>query len=619
MTPTDPPLTPLTRRERLIALLCCAGLSVVLTWPMVLQPNSQLLGHPSADGMKHLWTLWWMRASLWSEGHLPFNTALINYPMGMQLYPIEPLNGLLAVALPFIPEVALSNLLVLLNLTLTGLCGAWFGRELSGSRLGGLAAGLLLQGSAVMAFFVHVGVGELSHLWWLPLGLGVLLRARRSLRWPWFLALAGCLAGAVLSCFYLGFFLGLAVALWALCTLWAGTQTPRLLLSYALAAGLSISVVWPVTQSFATSYRSGDRPDVGLRSYLLEEHGQPVTDPTSARLELSHVLRPGLPSPQREIEAYGGGRYLGLATLLLALVGLLRRPRQAWPWLVVGAVGLVLALGSFWTVDGQAVSPNGARLRLPAFYLNRLLGYVAEPLNFPVRFLAMTATALSGLAALAIGQRDGRRWLLALGLLVPIGVVEMQWGDRVPWPWSRFTPRDATGLEVLRAQPQLAVVDLALLVRADHENRWNALSTQIAHGKPTQAIPIERIELFARDGYWFCRGLGLIRDLQPLYENKPGHSLSGDYRHDLAVLRDAGFGWILVSYRYGAERMPEGISQALTQLLGPPVATGAGMGAWAIPAVDVAPPEIEAWRVAHMQKVRELIDSERPQMGPPQF
>ena len=68
-------------------------LAVLLTWPMIKYPSFAALGSKNADGMKHLWTLWWMRASIWDYGDFPFTTDLINYPVGMDLYPIEPLNG----------------------------------------------------------------------------------------------------------------------------------------------------------------------------------------------------------------------------------------------------------------------------------------------------------------------------------------------------------------------------------------------------------------------------------------------------------------------------------------------------------------------------------------------
>lgn len=567
--------------------------------------------------MKHLWTLWWMQASVWQEGKLPFATHLINYPIGMDLYPIEPLNGLIGLFFPFLDVIPLSNLLVFINMTLTGIAGIWFGRELSGSRWGGLVAGTLLQGSSVMAFFVHVGVGELTHLWWLPLGLGILIRARTTGHWGWFLALSATLVGAMLSCFYLGFFLSMAVALYALATLWNGRSTPRLLALYALSATLAVGTVYPVTQWFAASYKSGDVPEVGLRSYILEEHGQPITDPPSARLEPPQLLSPFRTPASVEQAAYGGGRYIGFLTVLLALAGLVRNPRKAAPFVGIALFGILFAFGSYLTVEGQPVTASGARLRMPHIWLNRLLGYIAEPLNFPVRFLAMTAVALSGMGALAVRRdRPSMKQLVVVPLAL-LAVVEVSQAQMLTRPWASFAPRDASVLEPLAAMGDGAVIDLALVVRADHENRWNGLSTQIAHGKRTQAVPIERIEYFARDGYWYVRSLPLFRDLQPLYENKPA-SLDDDYRRDLAIVRDAGFKWVVVAYRSGAEYLPKGLVQEMNRVFGQPVVTGRGLAAWPIPDVEVDEQELDAWRVEHLKKVKALTVSNGASSGPPQ-
>ena len=588
--------------DGVLSVVWSALIAAILTWPVVLRPAEAALGHVRADGMKHLWTLWWMQASVWQEGAFPFTTQLINFPVGMELYPIEPLNGLVAVLLPFLDVVTLSNLLVIINMTLTGVAGMWFGRELTGSRWGGLVAGTLIEGSSVMAFFVHVGVGELNHLWWIPLGLGVLLRARRTMAWPWFFALAGCLVGAMLSCFYLGFFLAMAVALIALVTLYAGSHTPRLLGRYALAAGLSIGIVVPVLKSFSGSYKSGSVPDVGLKSYLLEEHGQPITDPPSARLEPAHLLQPFRKASRVQEQAYGGGRYLGFTLVLLALAGLIRNPRKALPLLLVVVFGMVFACGSYLTSGGDLVTYNGARLRMPHVWLNRLLGYLAEPLNFPVRFLAMSIVGLAGMAALSIRRdRPILRQLVVVPLAV-LAVVEINSAQLLDWPWARFAPRDASVLEPLADMGEGAVIDLGLAVRADHEIRWNGLSTQIVHGKRTQAVPIERIEMFARDGYWYVKALQFVKDLHPLYENKKG-ALDGDYTRDFAIAHDAGFRWVLVSYRSGAEFLPQRLTKELTRVCGEPVIESRGIVVWALPEVEADPVQVAEWQAEHLKSV----------------
>ena len=575
---------------------------------MVLSPNTAALGSQHADGMKHLWTLWWMRTSIWDYGDFPFHTDIVNYPIGMDLYPIEPLNGLFALLFPFLPLIMLANLLVLVNLTLTGAIGAWFGRLLSQSRVGGVVAGTLLQGSSVMAFFVHVGVGELHHLWWLPLGLGMQIKARETMEWKWFLALSFSLVGAMLSCFYLGFFLSLSVLGWAILTGWAGWETPRLVGKYLIAAALAILIVIPVTRSFSSSYKTGNVPDVSLMDYVTQNHGQPVTDPPAARLELAQLVTPRRPAESREIQAYGGGRYIGFLSLGFALVGLIRSPKKAYPWILIAGVGILFAFGTYWTVGGAEVkNAAGIRLVMPLFWLNRVLGYLAEPLNFPTRFLAMTAIAISAMGSLALKEKK----FLPLVLLA---VVEISWGAMTGYPWQRLAPREASVLSALNSVEEGAVIDLSLAARSDMENRFNALGTQIVHGRKMHAVPVERVEFFAREGQIFVQATKLFQDLKPFYENRGGQ-LASDYRNDLAILQEAGFKWIVVSYRNGSERMPQGIITALTEICGPAVGIQAGVGAWRLPEVQYTEEELKVWKSQH-ELMQQALSLKLPGMGP---
>lgn len=569
--------------------------AVVWSWPALGRLRSEALGHENADGMKHLWTLWWMRASVWREGHLPFSTRLINFPDGMDLFPIEPLHGIPAVLLPFLGVVTLSNLLAIANLTLVGLCGAWFGRQVSGTLSGGLAAGMILQASPIMAFFLHVGVGELWHFWWLPLGLGALVRARASQELRDFALLGACLVGATLSCFYHGFFLALATLSWALATLLARTRAPLLLPRYALTAALSLAVVAPVMLAFRTSYEMGSVPAVGFSTWVFEDFGQVIVDAPSARLDPSELFAFGAAPTSRETAAYSGGRYLGFGLCALALVGLLRRPREGLPWLVVALVGLLLAPGSELILNGQpATWADGSPVRLPMLWLNRALAYGAEPLNFPVRFLAITTVALAALASLAL---RGWGWLLALPVIVELNV-----GQMLDWPRDTTRVQDFQVLAPLAEQPGGAIVDLALQLRPDNENRSSALAAQIVHGQAIQAVPIERVEFFARDGLHFVGALPVMADLQPVYEGLTT-SLPGDYRPDWAILRAAGFDRVLLNYRGGREAIPEPVVAAISGLLGPPTLRGGATVLWTIPEVEAGEEELARWQEVHARRV----------------
>jgi hypothetical protein len=167
----------------------------------------------------------------------------------------------------------------------------------------------------------------------------------------------------------------------------------------------------------------------------------------------------------------------------------------------------------------------------------------------------------------------------------------------------------------MQALPDRAVIDLALAVRSDQENRYSALGTQIRHGKKLNAIPLERIEFFARDGVHFVKATQLVQDLGPLYNNTGG-SLSGTYRADIAVLRDAGFSWILVAYRNGSEHLPSQLVLEMNRVLGDAIIQDTGLGVWELPAVDHSPEELSTWKAQHDATVLQTSRLD-PGMGRP--
>lgn len=601
-----------------VAILWFATVTVIATWPTIIQPGTAALGSPKADGMKHLWTLWWMRASVWREGSFPFETKLVNFPEGMDLYPIEPLNGLIAIAFPFIDIVLLSNLLVMLNLFATGMVGCWFGRLLTdGNRLAGLAAGTVLLTGSVTAFFVTVGVGELTHLWWLPLGLGLLIKAMASKdykRWAW---VSLSMVGAVLSCFYLGFFLGCAVGVICAWKLIVTDDRFDQFKRMAFSAALLLVIVLPIGRVFAMSYAAPQFDRDPPLVHIFSEKGQQVTDSLGSRLDPSQLFAYGRVATTEHEQGYGGGRYLGFAVTLLALIGVVRRPREALPWLLVAAMALCLSLGSYLTLGGTEVklAESGGRVRLPMLWLNRILELIAEPVNFPVRFLALVVMAQAALVALAV-ERSWGKWL---AILVPIGALEISAGQLIRWPWPVLQIPQTWALERLADHPGRAVLDIGLTLQADAANRALALAGQMSHQHPTNTVPLERIEFFARDGYTLARSMHIVDDINGLYYHEDPKGMADDYREDLTMLKEQGFDILLISTKDGRRNIPERAFEALNKLCGMPIADGPGGVAWEIKPVQPTPTprELEVWRQNLQIRVKDWERKLKPmQPGP---
>ncbi len=552
--------------HRVVLLLQSLALALLACWPVLLHPGTAAVGSPESDTIKHLWTLWWMRAQLAAGGGI--HTTLVNFPDGMNLFPIEPLNGLVAFFLPREP-VLVSNVLAVLHLTLAGVCAGWLGRLTAGTERGALACAALFEGSSFVAFTLHVGVGELREAWWLPLGLGCLVRAHQLRTARWFLTLALVLAGAALSCFYHGLFLAVAVSVWALVTL---RPSRKLLGGYVVAASLSLAVVLPVVSAFSSSFGSGPaRPVLGARGEVLLDY----------RVEAAHLddlvrwRSPDAEAEARQERAYGGGRYLGLLVLLLAGCGMVASPRRAYPWVAVAGTGVVLALGSVLWLAEERVLVGGHALRLPLAWLNQALVEHAEPIHFPARFLALAALGLSVLGGLALRWR----WL---AWLVPLALVDVALHDLAVWPRRLTTLPDMRGLD----QAALAelgvtgpVADLALAAESNEETRTLAVAAQIASGLPSQGVPIERLDGWAPEGTAWLRS----RPIHALGNlARPGVAVPTpeQLKADLADLHARGFAGVLVTHR--EPNIDPRTTALLTPLCGEPL-RAAHATVWKVP------------------------------------
>ena len=576
-------------------------LALISMWPAPLHLGTKAIGSPQSDTIKHLWTLWWMRAEL-SHGEPGLRTTLIGHPGGIELFPIEPLQGVFAVVLPLSPTL-LSNLLALLDLTLTGVAAGWLATLLcSGGpdeahglpfrprgavgapkrRLPALVAGALLQGSAWAAFTLHVGVGELRSVWLLPLCLGLLLRVdqQRSLG----AALrAGVVAGlglafAAVSCFYYGLFLAVAAVVHSLVGLvGVGGWRPRRALGLMAAAAVAAAIVIPTATAFSAS--SGERGNKVLPA--VDERGAVrvgfdrdsvqlddlITPRRAERLGSPRARRTPATPADRQRLAYEGGRYLSIFGALLLLAGLAAAPRRAAPLFAVGLVGLLLSLGPVLHIDGEVIrGADGAPLRLPADPLLQWLAGRFANLHFPARFAALGALAVSGLGALSV-----RRWP-ALSALAVACVINVAAEDLVPWPRATTALPDFSPLTALATPGPMA--DLSFAANPNAEHRAQNVAVQLATGRATQGVPLERLDATMGADPGRLRRLPLVKAM------RRGEAPSGDLRAEAEAMWSAGFRVALLTGPDAQARSPS--RAALQAAWGAPVeAPGAAL--WSIP------------------------------------
>lgn len=186
-TRSEPLVQPATRVSRwhnwhLGALLAHLGLSVLFTWPLVLNflPGAGTLvpGVMLEDRDQNLWNLWWVRHALF-EGRNPFVTDMIWYPTPVSLYyhTLNVFNGLLAVPLLSLFSLTTTyNIVVLFSFVMCGYGAYLLVHYICGNRWAALVGSVVFAYSAYHIATMR-SLLQLISLEWVPFFILFLLKA----------------------------------------------------------------------------------------------------------------------------------------------------------------------------------------------------------------------------------------------------------------------------------------------------------------------------------------------------------------------------------------------------------------------------------------------------------
>ncbi len=392
------------------------ALAVLVTWPGPF--GEQALGHPSGDMPDHLWGTWWFARELLT-GHLPLRTTLTHLPDGGALWHPDPLGALLATPLQAFGPVRAWNALLLLQTFAAGLVAWFMGREVSGSALGGLASAVAVSASPYLLGLMHSGLSEYTGLFAPTLFLWTLIRAWRGRSPAWLPGLA--LAICTWQAFSYGVFGGLLALSLCLHPQWRDRL--RVL---AVALGVWALLALPVMAIAWTTLTDPDPAFTAAQAPGWSFHSLPATD-------LHSWLRPG-DWVHPDTPALGNPgilhvNYLGWSTLLLAGVGLWRRPELRAELGRGGAAFALISLGPVLSWN-RAVPRLGAIPLLLPFALLYLPGSPFHFVHHPYRIAAFLVPLLALFAAAGISALP--RVVQALAPLLLLG--ELLLASAAPWP-----------------------------------------------------------------------------------------------------------------------------------------------------------------------------------------
>jgi hypothetical protein len=470
------------RRWLLLAALFALyfAITCLITWPLISQLGIILVGR-TTDSMVHYWNGYWFQQAL-QLGQSPFHTPLLNYPEGVSLvtHNFALLNILPWLLLePIIGGITAYNLIILLSLALCGFAMYLLADELLHHPQASFIAGLIY-----MAWPYRLS--QLDHpnllaTFWVPIFFLFLIRTLRESRWldALFAGLALALVGYTRWQLLIPVSFMTLVYLLATFKHWFASwkQTLPLL---ALAAAVAIIALLPPAMMLLREQVNSNLS----ASVIYEQDEQSMSTDLLAYLTPSkrHFTLKSLTKPL--VDHYYPDRtpgrryptYIGLSVLLLAVIGLIKRWRDTWVWLLMALVLIGLAAGMVLRVNGQLVTA------VPTLYKLLAPLQVARLIRIPERYVIFLALPLSLLAAYGwhclITSRRLSRWRLLLTLLLSIIILyEYQ---SMPLQ-SQYIDYDKTVFKQLAQEPgEFAILNLPLRYRFSKEYLYE----QTYHERP---------------------------------------------------------------------------------------------------------------------------------------
>jgi hypothetical protein len=448
----------------------------LLTYPMILSPNSVVIGHEYASVACHIWVLWWAREHLGE-----FDTDLIFYPYGsdvVQLYGSDILSPPLLAQLPF-SLAFLYNFWVILLL----LVGAMGARRLAlyfkHTQISAFLAGIIFCSAPFLQHEMLNGTSELLSsgflAWYAWLFLSMLDEPTRGKSLS-----IGLVAGILLtlsaynpffilllSLVFLQFRLTrstqpiLTLKLWRQ-SIWAGLVFLPFLLSIGF---LQLTHGAAETFSRRTSWldKSLSLPDsyAGILNWF---------DPREGTIPVVMELPTG-----------GVFEYWTTCTVYLGWVvifGILWGWKQAknsdlrmMQWLLV--LAMLIAMGPYLRFDKEVLNLFGFTIYLPSYTIGYLFPLFAVTAIHSYRYTAVVVLAASILATKRLHS-------LFWGGLIILEV--LFWAPQMyPTPVTQIP--ESPALEYLAEQTYGAVFTYPI-AREDLHDLGQVLLAQTVHGKP---------------------------------------------------------------------------------------------------------------------------------------
>jgi hypothetical protein len=184
-----------------LAFVYFVGMSIVMTYPMIMKMRTEAIGAGGGDGTYFIWLVAWYQKAIFQLHISPFFAPSLNYPQGWNLATTDITPAMVALALPgslLVSPTFGFNFAMLLSFILSGWGMYLWIKHLTGDSLAGLVAGTVF---AFLPFrMAHFVVGHLSlaGTQWFPFYFWGLFDLLKQEKFSWKpVLMAGIAAGLI--------------------------------------------------------------------------------------------------------------------------------------------------------------------------------------------------------------------------------------------------------------------------------------------------------------------------------------------------------------------------------------------------------------------------------------
>lgn len=480
----------LTWRYHLLALCCYVILALIVTYPMPLHLNEQIIANEPGrvDGYLGIWNIWWTARAI-TTGQSPFFTPLLFYPQGLDLFwqTLSVTQGLLALPITLIwGPLPAYNILILLSFILSGYftflfilyvcrpCDTW------PAILAAIVGGAVYAYSPFHLQKVLDAQLEVASIQWVPLWALTIVRFLEQPSWKQGILCGVALLWVGLGTWYYGLFslitTGLMIVLWSL------TWQPR---SSQPEQPQQQPFAWLMPSIKAKVFIWGLAP-IGVWFLvmlprlisMLQTGDKLLGDARGEKQAYADIIGFFLPNPNhpwwRDIiipyynqlhpDAIIWNVALGLVGTAVGIYGASIAWRTHWRWLVIGIFAAAMSLGAQMFVWGWDTGLPG-----PYALIRDLPGVRTS--HRPNHFVIITLLVVALFAAI------GTRIILArLHRMAPVGAMVLLAGIIGIDGWAGPMPlfqRPISPAYLAMPQPDGALLPIPLHLNiANSEHLW---------------------------------------------------------------------------------------------------------------------------------------------------